>query len=703
MRVRDTGRTGRSTRATAEKVAKKGRDDERKSKSNKRQAPRRARLESSSEDEEPSSSAPQPTEYFTFLTREKCPTLNNFLSAYEKHQKSELEGDLLAAIQHELEAMASHAADFSRHIQLETAFMQRGVYPLSDTSQRPLPQFQYKSTSLEYSDDEVDLFAAAPEVPKEPEDQLDNWPPEHVAKRFWTWCKHDFLKPIDDKFLKAFRQSFMDPYSEETCSQLLVNEPWKHRVKAKKETPKAKKHAKLARRRSSTNGHRDVKKEESEDERISPLRGHQNPETSLQLVTNILKAYADEYKVNGDYDEGRLKLHLSSLKREANGNGLHPDMEEDSDFEPLIEKSNGVHANGHNGTNGFSNGGLDSSESEGENDEPACSPKWTNGHAIPVTKNDISNGGSIRKRRETVEDCVEEMERDTLKEAGRSIIKHLTQLGITQEDAPEIFDLSIRCEGLPTSEPGPSVSQKGRKDDEPMDEISIRLMLAQKEMLEAVMDYRKAANNVHGILESEYVYRELKSDLDKADDELIRLGSLCFREPPLPRRVANQTDMAVLTHAKQARNRAASLLYGPQHREVKWHHIDRLKSKHRNLRDTHPESSRPKSSLARVPEGDPYEITDGDYSPQSTKDTDESFIADAPKVIAKRAPKTIIESDSEPDEKMEVDEEEEEIEDTPRISRRASRHQKSISPKRSTPRLKLRVKTAPVIPYSDED
>lgn len=36
----------------------------------------------------------------------------------------------------------------------------------------------------------------------------------------------------------------------------------------------------------------------------------------------------------------------------------------------------------------------------------------------------------FRKRRETVEDCVEEIEKETLKETGRSIIAHLTQLGI---------------------------------------------------------------------------------------------------------------------------------------------------------------------------------------------------------------------------------------------------------------------------------
>ncbi|CAJ0931417.1 unnamed protein product, partial [Mesorhabditis belari] len=685
----------RSRGNIADKVSvKKARDEEPKFKG--KNVKRRARLETSSSEDETPTAKPDPVEYLPFDAKNKCHSLTHFISTYERHpEKADLDVDNLVGLQHELEAMASHAADFARHVQREIAFIQRGVYPLKDLSQQPMPIFHYKSNSIEYSDDEIDLFAAAPVVPKEPEDKLDDWPPEHVAKRFWTWCKHDFLKPIDADFLSEYSSTFVEPFNEESCSKMLINEPWRYRTRSKKEATKSKKHAKLNRRRSSLasqNGYKDSKKEEDDEHEESPNKRRLSctaTENSRQLVTNVLKAYAEECKMIGEFNEEKLKVYVNRRKSSSS-----EDLP--TTFEMISPKTNGNHSNGHsngNGSsNGFVNGGLDSSESEGENDEPTTLSKWShNGDGNSGQRCDKGqmNGSRIMKRRDTMEECVQEIEAETVKETGRSIIAHLTQLGVTQKEAPEIFDMSLRAAGISCDDEEPRVGQKGRRDGEPMDEISVRLMLAQKQLVEAVSEYRKTSNETYEILESEFVYRELKKDLDKADDELIRLGSMCYREPPLPRRVANQTDMAFLKPAVKARNRAASLLYGSTYREVHWQHVERLKPKNRPLRDLLSLTS-PKPSVSRVPKGDTYEITDQDYSLPS-KNPEDDELNDSMKTSTKKGPRKVIESESESDEevdevpiKMEVDEDEtylEEEEMTPRSSRR---HKKAPSPKRNT-------------------
>uniref|UniRef100_A0A0K0DCG6 ORF2 n=1 Tax=Angiostrongylus cantonensis TaxID=6313 RepID=A0A0K0DCG6_ANGCA len=49
----------------------------------------------------------------------------------------------------------------------------------------------------------------------EGEDDLDVWPPHHIPQRFWTWCKANFLTPIDAEYLRDFKALLLDKYSPE--------------------------------------------------------------------------------------------------------------------------------------------------------------------------------------------------------------------------------------------------------------------------------------------------------------------------------------------------------------------------------------------------------------------------------------------------------------------------------------------------------
>ncbi|KAK6050846.1 hypothetical protein COOONC_11648 [Cooperia oncophora] len=55
------------------------------------------------------------------------------------------------------------------------------------------------------------------------EDDVDIWPPPHIPQRFWTWCKADFLTPVDAEYLRTFKAMLLDKYSPDDLKYYYIN------------------------------------------------------------------------------------------------------------------------------------------------------------------------------------------------------------------------------------------------------------------------------------------------------------------------------------------------------------------------------------------------------------------------------------------------------------------------------------------------
>ncbi|KAJ1350875.1 hypothetical protein KIN20_006785 [Parelaphostrongylus tenuis] len=200
--------------------------------------PKRRRLESTSLSYRKSSNSSEevkpPPEFIPFPYEKLCPKFRDLLS--KNSEDVTLNKDDLLAIQHELEAMLAHSADYLRRAHGEVTYLNTGEYPVEDLENKasccflPMPSYKLRdsvpvSTSATHQLQES--LCGLPEY--DGDDDLDVWPPHHIPQRFWTWCKANFLTPIDAEYLRDFKSLLTDKYTPEELRSYYVNEPWKHR------------------------------------------------------------------------------------------------------------------------------------------------------------------------------------------------------------------------------------------------------------------------------------------------------------------------------------------------------------------------------------------------------------------------------------------------------------------------------------------
>ncbi|VDM54304.1 unnamed protein product [Angiostrongylus costaricensis] len=142
--------------------------------------------------------------------------------------------------------MLAHSADYLRRAHGEVIYLNTGEYPVEDLRARlvvmhrcngipsallfrsffrPMPSYKLREfvpVPTSVTQELQESLCGLPE--DEGEDDLDVWPPHHIPQRFWTWCKANFLTPIDAEYLRDFKALLLDKYSPEALKCYYLNE-----------------------------------------------------------------------------------------------------------------------------------------------------------------------------------------------------------------------------------------------------------------------------------------------------------------------------------------------------------------------------------------------------------------------------------------------------------------------------------------------
>ncbi|PAV64608.1 hypothetical protein WR25_01684 [Diploscapter pachys] len=131
-----------------------------------------------------------PPEFIPFNYQTNCPEFTRLLDTNE----SDLDGTVLTNLQHELEAMLVHAADYQRRAYGEVTFLQTGEYPVQDLRNRPMPRCKLRQQPS-------------------------------VAQM----SPLDILHANEPGLLRSFKSLLLDKLQESEYRSLYENTPWKYR------------------------------------------------------------------------------------------------------------------------------------------------------------------------------------------------------------------------------------------------------------------------------------------------------------------------------------------------------------------------------------------------------------------------------------------------------------------------------------------
>ncbi|PAV64672.1 hypothetical protein WR25_01921 [Diploscapter pachys] len=181
-----------------------------------------------------------PPEFIPFNYQTNCPEFTRLLDTNE----SDLDGTVLTNLQHELEAMLVHAADYQRRAYGEVTFLQTGEYPVQDLRNRPMPRCKLRqqpsvaqmspvpnpNNPMLHTPTSADgpAICGLPVESGYPDDN-DAWPPPNVIHRFWNWHKLDILHANEPGLLRSFKSLLLDKLQESEYRSLYENTPWKYR------------------------------------------------------------------------------------------------------------------------------------------------------------------------------------------------------------------------------------------------------------------------------------------------------------------------------------------------------------------------------------------------------------------------------------------------------------------------------------------
>ncbi|XGW28160.1 hypothetical protein V3C99_008174 [Haemonchus contortus] len=563
-------------------------------------SPTRRKSSNSSEEVKP------PPEFIPFSYERHCPKLGELL---EKNTEDiVLDRDDLLCLQHELESMLAHSADYLRRAHGEVTYLNTGDYPVQDLRTRPMPSYKLREfvpVSPTTSKELQQTLCTLPE--DDTEDDVDIWPPHHIPQRFWTWCKADFLTPIDAEYLRNFKALLLDKYTPEELKYYYVNEPWKHRKRqsgrsriSSQETSSSR-----ATRRLSSDAHLTEKKSKEKEEKSQTsnrkisgtlnVRPTRSSDSKLApLISDVVCAATREMSKEDFTTPNRrssIKLHSRD------------DCEDDRKFHV---KNEPWESTGHDSSVGELHGALhvngfatrspptarmhsprvkkESREDDEDWDRPGpsdsfsgCTP--TNGRCNGEIRTRPRRNGETKRENGVHAPCnlssptssamsslPEEMEVERhYREIGSRIVKMLIERGLIPSSTEHVYR-EIATNALLRDV---TLSREGKEDDDDsdLDEVSEELLRCQMELQELEPRLRGVISHCWSKIRGEFAYWETSKQLDDADTDLFRLGVNMYRDLPT-RRVPTNTELPTLRAALRRRNRKARQHYGSLYKRL---------------------------------------------------------------------------------------------------------------------------------------
>ncbi|KAK6751585.1 hypothetical protein RB195_003162 [Necator americanus] len=560
--------------------------------------PKRKRFDSTSPQRRKSSNSSDevkpPPEFIPFPYEKLCPKFRDLFG--KNAEDFTLEKDDLLVLQHELERMLAHSADYLRRAHGEVTYLNTGEYPVQDLRTRPMPSYKLRETlplSPTTTQEMQDTLCGLPE--DDTEDNVDIWPPHHIPQRFWTWCKSDFLTPIDADYLKDFKLCLIDKYSAEELKEYYVNEPWKHRKRQRSRIASGDATCPRTRRKSSIDGPSAEKKQEHKKEKeekkvpsTSSLRPTRISDSKLApLISDVVCAASREMRK----EEFTTPVRRLSLRLHSRDDG--------EDERKISVKSEPSDLSNHDTNDGVSvdvvqsNGITQRSpissrlhsprikkESREEMDDYWDRPGPSNAHTLPNGKCNGELKSRLKRNGETkVENGVQsnspskvfspsssavssvseenEIERH-YREIGSRIVKMLVERGLIPSSTEHVY----REIATSSVERDLVVSHEGKEDDDDsdLDEVSEELLRCQMELQELEPRLRGVVSHCWSKVRGDFAYWETAKQLDDADTDLFRLGVNMYRDLPT-RRVPTNTELPTLRAALRRRNRKARQHY----------------------------------------------------------------------------------------------------------------------------------------------
>lgn len=542
-----------------------------------------------------------PPEFIPFPYEKLCPKLRELLAA--NSEEITLDRDDLLVLQHELERMLAHSADYMRRAHGEVTYLNSGDYPVQDLKLRPMPCYKLREfvpVSPKTTQQLHETLCGLPE--DDTDDDVDVWPPPHIPQRFWTWCKADFLTPIDDDFLRSFKALLVDKYSTEVLKYYYVNEPWKHRKRhCRSRIGSADLPSPRTTRRSSADINFVEKKCKEKEEKIQQsarkisgtpnIRSSRGSESKLApLINDVVCAANREMR----RDDNTTPVRRSSIRLHSRDD--HEDDRKNSiKSEPSAwygSDSNGGEHHGSNHINGFNSRSpiisrlhspkikREAKEDDDEWDRPGPSNSHpsrslTNGCCNGELKTRIRRNGEVKPDNGTcaaasgnlsspsssaVSSLVEEVEIERhYREIGSRIVKMLVERGLIPSSTEHVYrEIATSSELRDVA-----ISHEGKEedDDSDLDEVSEELFRCQMELQELEPRLRGVISHCWSKVQGEFAYWETSRQLDDADKDLFRLGVNMYRDLPT-RRVPTNAEMPTLRTALQRRNQKARQHYG---------------------------------------------------------------------------------------------------------------------------------------------
>ncbi|KAK6015031.1 hypothetical protein OSTOST_19551 [Ostertagia ostertagi] len=522
-------------------------------------SPTRRKSSNSSEEIKP------PPEFIPFPYEKQCPKLRELL---EKNTEDiTLDRDDLLCLQHELEKMLAHSADYLRRAHGEVTYLNTGEYPVQDLRTRPMPSYRLREFAPVSPTTTQELQQTLCGLPEDDtEDDVDIWPPHHIPQRFWTWCKADFLTPVDAEYLKSFKALLLDKYSPEDLKSYYINEPWKHRKRqpCRSRISSLELSSSRTTRRSSTDvclSERKCKEERSQaySRKVSgtlnvrPTRGSDSK--LAPLISDVVCAASREM---------RKEDFTTPNRRSSTRLHSRDDCEDDRKFsvknEPWESAVHDSSAGEHHGAlhvNGFASRSPLSSrihsprvkkeirEEDDEWDRPGPSNSFptnnlSNGRCNGELKTRPRRNGETKRENGThptvpcnlsspsssaMSSVPEEIDIERhYREIGSRIVRMLVERGLipssTEHVYREIATNSVSREVM--------VSQDGKEedDDSDLDEVSEELLRCQMELQELEPRLRGVISHCWSKVRGEFSYWETSKQLDDADVDLFDSGNI---------------------------------------------------------------------------------------------------------------------------------------------------------------------------------
>ncbi|ETN69223.1 hypothetical protein NECAME_05330, partial [Necator americanus] len=511
-------------------------------------SPQRRKSSNSSDEVKP------PPEFIPFPYEKLCPKFRDLFG--KNAEDFTLEKDDLLVLQHELERMLAHSADYLRRAHGEVTYLNTGEYPVQDLRTRPMPSYKLRETlplSPTTTQEMQDTLCGLPE--DDTEDNVDIWPPHHIPQRFWTWCKSDFLTPIDADYLKDFKLCLIDKYSAEELKEYYVNEPWKHRKRQRSRIASGDATCPRTRRKSSIDGpsaeKRQEHKKEKEEKKVpstSSLRPTRISDSKLApLISDVVCAASREMRK----EEFTTPVRRLSLRLHSRDDG--------EDERKISVKSEPSDLSNHDTNDGVSvdvvqsNGITQRSpissrlhsprikkESREEMDDYWDRPGPSNAHTLPNGKCNGELKSRLKRNGETkVENGVQsnspskvfspsssavssvseenEIERH-YREIGSRIVKMLVERGLIPSSTEHVY----REIATSSVERDLVVSHEGKEDDDDsdLDEVSEELLRCQMELQELEPRLRGVVSHCWSKVRGDFAYWETAKQLDDADTDV---------------------------------------------------------------------------------------------------------------------------------------------------------------------------------------